>query len=523
MPFSITCPLCWATLKTKAAIPSGRSVECPKCKKRFDVTPENMFEAGPVKLTASDPPPARKTSDRDNPSRGHNAPAVGNNRRGDNPRHDQAPMSLDDANQKLRPRHPMPLDDENPKPRPRRPMPLDDDDDNEFRPRETSKKQSLGVIAAICLIALVGLSGAGYLVYSRLIGRADTNKTGPSAGVETDHLMSMAFLPAETNVLGYIDVEGLMNNDKFKGLVKQFAQTGGYNEFADKLKEAGLTEDDVSSIVAGGKMELESKPSPGKKEDQLFVFVFRFKRSVDKGKITKAMEVTEQKSNDKTFYKSVKPDNHLFVFFPSDSSMVLAPSEKQIDSITANSGKLAISDEMQALAKNFDKGQFWFCFSRALVEDKLKEANDFKAGIPGVPADAAVDLLEAVKSMRGAGGYVKLEGEKLTFGLGLLCSDSTVASKATQALEKFVKTDSNNNSPLKMMSALVPPELKNVVNDVLQSINVSSSDALMELSASMAVSNLQPLMKMMGGQQGVAAPPAAKQPKSVRPSTRPKK
>ena len=55
MAFSITCPKCSAKLKTAAAIPVGRSVQCPKCKTSFPVTNENMEEVSDGKPAATAP------------------------------------------------------------------------------------------------------------------------------------------------------------------------------------------------------------------------------------------------------------------------------------------------------------------------------------------------------------------------------------------------------------------------------------------------------------------------------------
>jgi hypothetical protein len=506
MPFSITCPSCWTKLKTTAAIPSGRSVQCPKCKKTFVATADNMIDVGARKFGVSDAAPARKTIAADN----MNSPARQNRGDGEWWR-DHLPASRNGDEKK---------------PRTSKPLSLDDDDDDDFRRRTRGNNRSLTVMVAAGVIGLVGLSGAGYLVYSLLGGRggADSQKTASSlsGGAEAERLMSMAFLPAETNVMGGIDAEALMNNDKFKGFVKKYAQMAGNSDVMNKLKEAGVTEDDVSHILFGGMTELEPRLNVEKKERMAFAFVIRFKKSIDKAKMTKAMDTTEQKKNDQLFYKSVKPDSHLYVFFPLDSVMVLASSEKQIDSITANNGKLAITDEMKDLEKKLNKGQIWFAFSRALVEDQLKTFDELKGNIPGVPAEAASDLIEAIKSMRGGGGYVKLEGEVATFGLGMLCSESTLAFRATEALNKFLKADSNNNSPIKAISSMVPPEMKNIVNDVQKSISVSSADALVELSAAVNVDSLVPLVKMIespAAPQGVSVPPAqsTKQPKSNRP------
>src|SRR5258708_10719417 len=60
MAFSITCDHCSAKLKTATAIPVGRSVTCPKCKKNFAVSDANMEEVADAKtaMTARENKPA---------------------------------------------------------------------------------------------------------------------------------------------------------------------------------------------------------------------------------------------------------------------------------------------------------------------------------------------------------------------------------------------------------------------------------------------------------------------------------
>jgi hypothetical protein len=158
MAFSITCPKCSAKLKTAAAIPLGRSVQCPKCKTSFAVSKDNMEEVAdgkplaastsgkpaPAKpapvATATKPAPARSSRDEDDderPSRrGLETNGPAKSRKRDDDDEDERPRSRkrndDDEDEKPRSRK-RDDDDEDEKPRSRK---RDDDDRPRSRKRD---------------------------------------------------------------------------------------------------------------------------------------------------------------------------------------------------------------------------------------------------------------------------------------------------------------------------------------------------------------------------------------------------
>jgi hypothetical protein len=501
-----------------------------------------MVEVGASKNEASAPPQARKAAAAGNAFGGMEAPVSRKSNRDD----DEAPRSkkrtADDDND--RPRGKRRDDDDDQKPHARKPAPLDDDDDEEdekpparkrrvdddddddrprarkrrddddddddIRPRKKfkkkKKKSNVGVMIALSVIGLLGLAGAGYLVYWLL----------SSNNYDTE---MMAYLPAETDVMGSIDAEDLMTNEKVKGYVKKFTQAAGNKDMMDKFKQAGITEDDFSRILFGGKAH------PGKGDEMLMAVVVRFKKSVDKGKIASAMKTTEKKKNDKSYYQGSGNDNNLYLFFPSDDLMVIASTEKQIDSLTTNSGKVAISAEMQDLGKKLSKGQIWFSFSRSVVDDQLKSVKELKGLIPFF----SKELVDAIESMRGGGAYLNVDGDKVTFGFGMLCSESSLASKAAEALNKDLKGDANKNSWTQAISKMTP-DLKNGADESQKSLSIDSSGAMLEISASASLTSIEPLIRKIesSASQKVESPqqPPEAQPqpdKQAPPDKQPKK
>ena len=232
--------------------------------------------------------------------------------------------------------------------------------------------------------------------------------------------------------------------------------------------------------------------APGKRTEPKFAVVIRFSKSVDKAKIAKTSGATEQKKNEKTYYKSTKPNEKECFFFPTDSMMVVVPSEAQLEPAIANTGKVVISNEMQEIAKKLSKGQVWFAFSRSSIESEVKDVNQIKPalGLLGIPADAAADLVEVVKSMRGGGGYLKVDGEKLAIGLGIQCSDEKIASKAAESWSKAFKSDTDKGSIVKSLLAMVPTDLKNALEEGQKSLKAESSGTMLEMTTTVSLSNI---------------------------------
>jgi hypothetical protein len=526
MPFSITCPACSAKLKTAAAIPVGRSIQCPKCSEKFKTTSDNMVEVGAGANGAAAPSPALKKAVADNPFGGMAAPAGRKNsrdddednrpraKRSDEDRDEQKPrarkpMSLDnDEEDEDRPvarkrravdedegrpvarkRRAVDEDEERPTARKRRDDDDEDDDgddrDRRPRPKKKKKKGNLGVIIGASVFGLLVLTGIGFGLYWLFSGN----------NYDTE---MMAFLPAETNVMVGIDVEDLMNNEKVKGYVKKITAMDGPKETMNKLKDAGITENDVSRILLGMKADDGAAPAAGKQKEETVALVVRFKKSVDKAKIAKSLDATEQKKNDKVYYRPNKPGSHSYVHFPSDSMLVLVSTEKQLDSVLANSSKVVISEEMQDISKKLSKGQIWVAFSRSAVDSELKNIDEAKPMLTlvGIPADAATKMIAAVKSMRGGGGYLKLDGDKLSIGLGIQCSDAKTASEAAESWSKAFQSDTDKSTITKAMLAQMPTETKNAMEESQKSFKSESSGNMWEMTSSVSLGSIDSFVNM---------------------------
>lgn len=384
-----------------------------------------------------------------------------------------------------RPRHPDWIDPRAGRRAPRLRLPAgsvaarDDDDldrrDDDFdRPRAAKKKGSGALYAMIALGVLL----VGGLIFALIyfLGGSDSYDSE-----------MVAYLPAETNVMVGVEVEELMKNDKVKNMVTSFLQKDG-KEFYDKLKEAGMSENDFTRVLVGG----EFNPKGGGPGQDKFAVIIRAKKAFDKGKIAQVASLQEQEKNGKKYYKSTK-EKDLFVYYPSDTLAVMVPSEKAIEGVMSRDGsKVAVSDEMQDLAKKLSKGHVWFAMSTAQFSNELGQVKNAK--IPDVPSE----LTDAVAGMRGVGAYAKIDGDKVTFGGGILCADSSSATKAADALQKKIDEQRgknlNENPLFKGKVDGVPPAFKSLIEDVQKSAKADSSGAMLEVSASFSFSGMEQLI-----------------------------
>src|SRR5262249_4464806 len=129
-------------LKTNNPLPNGRSVQCPKCKESFPVSPDNMVEVSDSKFgegggkpapAAAKAPPARKPAAEDaNPFGGFDAEAPKKGRR-----RDEDDEEEDRPRSKSRARD----EDEDERPKGRQSLAFNDDDEEEEKPRKGRRRQ----------------------------------------------------------------------------------------------------------------------------------------------------------------------------------------------------------------------------------------------------------------------------------------------------------------------------------------------------------------------------------------------
>ena len=552
MPFSITCPSCSAKLKTATAIPIGRSVQCPKCKESFAVSAKNMVEvedskflppnsgaakaaAAPVKKATAaadsrinsldDAPPRKSRRDEDEDVRprckrrddeDEDDRPRGRNRRDsddedDRPRAKRRDQDDDDDERPRSRQRRDEVDEEEDRPRSRkrgddddRPSRHRDDDEvDDDRPRRRKKKKtsSLPVMIGLGLFGLIALAGIGYLIYSLIAG-------GGGGSYDTEML---AFLPAESTLVASVDCDELAGNAKLKEVVGNIGKMSGNDplkEANEKLKPTGLTTDDFSRLVMGGTVD---KGDP--------TIVLRTKKSFDRVKMAEFLECKkEEKKGDKTFYTNPNGGDAV-VYFPGDT-LAVKTTKKQFETLsTKDSSKMMLTEEMQDLAKKMSKGHIWVAIFKNMLPKETMDQIDFvkAARIPYLPPE----LIDAVKDMKGFGFWAKADGDKIKFGLGVLCTKQEVAEKAESAMQKEIDEQRNKNlednpiiknNPL-LQTKEMPSEVKSLTSSLQKSMAVDRSGSLIEMTGGFGLSDLEAVMKKSGiGQQRPQPQPQPKIP-----------
>jgi hypothetical protein len=399
MAFSITCPKCSAKLKTAAAIPIGRSVQCPKCKTSFAVSDDNMEEVADGKPMAAAPAkpaakpaaaaakpsaalskltPARSNRDDDDDDdddrprkRGAETNGTPKSRKRDDDDDDDRPRSRkrdDDEDERPRSKKRDDDDDDRPrskkrddddddnrerkrsrddddKPRSRkrddddddRPSKRGRDDDDDDRPGRKKKKKKKKKGSKMMLWVILGsvVVLAGVAILLYFI----------FAGGGYDKEM-LALMPSDATSLSGLEVSAFVEHSKFKNLAEKQFTSGG--DFV-LLKKAGLSVTDV-------KRQMEGHTKSGS-----HVNIVRLKNSADQGKITQGG--SESKAGEKKYWKVKQNESSdLFVAFPADDLVLMVSKEDTMKEIlNKESGKITVSERLKEMAGKVGGGARWSC------------------------------------------------------------------------------------------------------------------------------------------------------------------
>ena len=151
----ITCPHCGSGMKSKAGIPAGQSIPCPKCKKKFAVEPSDEVEV--VEDFEVEEPAPKKKGPPPTPSR---KPA---RRIEDDETEEEEPVSRRKAK-----RRPVEDTEEEEVPRRKKKRKARRDDDEEMSGYQKLKSNVL--VRVITLVVLLGiLAVVSYLFYEKKI------------------------------------------------------------------------------------------------------------------------------------------------------------------------------------------------------------------------------------------------------------------------------------------------------------------------------------------------------------------
>jgi predicted Zn finger-like uncharacterized protein len=486
MPSSFACPECSAVLKTKADIPAGKKVKCPRCATIF-AAPEPEEE--PVRTVSSRGTHANGTS-----VRSGKPPAVASTRR------------------------PVP--------------PAEDADDEEMRPRKRSKKRKKkkqnnnmallvglggGGVLLLVLVLFLGFVSPGFFKSTER-ARGGKKNVEPVAAVPDP----LNFIAPEFNLFFGFDLQQ-WPEALAEGLNDPKAQV------PEALKEfANLTEKVVAAV----------NTSQGE-----VVVILRTKQACDPQQIMNLVKNTDapEQVGGKTIYRIKNalaalgalasrhnpnggPGNSLnqgvvFLHIPNDRIIMLAACPPQHeDKLLAFTGETpAISDQAAKEVRAVESSYFW-----AAVEI-TPQINQVLTKIDPKALDQAPELQAAVGPLQGSKGAafaVDLsQGDKVGIRASVTCGSTSDALQMRAAVQEFV--DKKVKSFVEMAKMFIPAEAAPTLNPLLtesvSSLAVKAEGAQVFLTlefSKQSLQNLQNFARSQGGQlpqwgmPGRAAPPS---------------
>jgi len=480
MAFTFSCPHCGATLKTPVAVPAGKKVQCPKCKNAFVTgggaddpppAPPPTAPARPAARPTSPPPPAAKSttssiksnrpgSVMDALNNMGNAPAARSN---DNDETEDDFASFDNDERPTRRR---PADEDDDSPRSRRPARAADDEeesvDEEERPRSgkkgkgknKKKAKSGGGGAIIAILVSVLLIGGGIAAAFMFLG----------GGADSD---MMAYIPADADLVGGVNLDAVRDQPDVKSMIDQNLNNPAASEPLQVLAKAGLKIEDLSKLVFGGK-----------KNGGRGVFVVKTSKEFDPDAVGKAIGGQEASASGKKYFKLGANEK---IYMPSNNMIVFAEvSDNEMTTVMNREGAgVSLSESIQYLVKQAAGGHIWFAV--------VLGPNDVPAevGLFGKPKGAYLSInVSSSLDVKGAAQF----------------DDSTDVSALAG---NFNNMFNQQKEQIRGFAALAPPAAKPLIDEVLNSIAISSSGDFVTASLSVRVDTIKTAAGSIGGGGGL--------------------
>lgn len=349
-------------------------------------------------------------------------------------------------------------EDEDDLPKSKRRRDEDDEDEADDRPRsrgKKGKKKNKALLLALIggVAALLFLCGGGAFMYF-------VDPFGIFGGGSSEML---AWAPADSQMIIYMDVEGIEKIDEMKSTV------GGQLSDSTKL---GLKSEDVSAVMGAGKGG--GFMGPGDPD----VTIIKLRKSADQKKIIDSAGGKEATASGKKYYKTSSGGG---LHFASDKLVVVTKSESTMTTLLQkDEGKIAISDDLRAMTKRGD-GVMWVASTGPAAEkgDILGMmagfGNMFKEFGAGGKKGAAPSTPPKCKSTLMA---VKVSGNKATNRLESTYDSSDAAKRIADDLKKML-------------------DLSKGKTDGMESFDVSTSGATVTLTM------VGPVNKSKGGFPGL--------------------
>jgi hypothetical protein len=241
-------------------------------------------------------------------------------------------------------------DEDLPKSRGRRVVDDEDEDtDDDDRPRSRGRKGKKKPKKAL-LLALIGGGAALFLLLGCVLVNVFWDPLGLFGGGSSSEMLAWA--PADSQMVIFMDVEGMEKVDEMKGTFK--------GEVSDSTK-LGLKSEDVSAVMGAGKGGGLLGGLGGDPD----VTIIKLRKSADQKKIIDASGGTEATANGKKYYKTKSGGG---LHFASDKLLVVTKTESTMTSLLQKEeGKVAVSDDLRSTAKRGD-GLFWIASTGQAAE-----------------------------------------------------------------------------------------------------------------------------------------------------------
>jgi hypothetical protein len=396
MAFAFTCPGCNKTLRTGKSVPMGKSVTCPKCGDEFTMEEDLVVD----EMAGEEEAPAK-------PSAKKKAKAA------------PEPEEDDDEDDEE--------EEEKPKKK-KKPVVVG----GPKKKKKKKKKSDVYVLAGIIVGAMVMFGGFAYMVYFM------TMRTNLDVAM-------LAYAPQDSDSFMSFDFDDLRSNDKVKTEIAN-SMTSILGANAQKLKDAGFKEDDVSRIVMIG----QTKGQAG-------LIGIRFTRDVELDKLGTAMGYKKIDINGRVGYRFEKDtDKDKGVMVQPAKDLIVMTNESIVNKITDKGAKININEDMMKVVKE-GWGQSAF-FSGKVTPEQVKAFSWEGSKLP---------------TMRYAGLGMRVGIDNIDFRISMLTT-----AEAAKEYAKSKPMDENSKSQLQGRSSalnLVMPGLGNFMNGVLETMQGSAS------------------------------------------------
>jgi predicted Zn finger-like uncharacterized protein len=472
MPSSFACPECNAVLKTKADIPAGKKVKCPKCATIF-AAPEPEEE--PVRTAAR-------------------AAAATNVRSGKPP----AVTA-------------------------RRSAPAVEDDEEEDRPRKKSKKGKKKKKQNNNMPLLIGLGGGGALLIGLVLflgfvspgffkGKEKTRaKSGGAEPVAAAKVDLLAFVPPGFTFFEGVDLAELDQHQFLKPKLHQMLSAK-----TEMLVPPGLAD----SLAADRILFAANFDVPEGTEKPDFVWIARLRNASTAEQVTQTLQQISQRQSSpeqvdgKTIYKlTSKPGAAKIGFFhmPKDNVVIFGGTVQQrIASLLTTGSDLAVSAQAQTEVRDVEERPYWVAMEIGPALKKQLNGLDMMAGfVPDLKP--LVTPMKNIKSMKFSAEAIP--SNKLKLQMTATFENPADSEQIREAVQKSWDTKGKTVQ-------LKPGPLTTLLQDVISSFTLTSKGPqltmLLEfseepLSQLTPQSVMQTMMELQGAAGGQAAPPTPPQ------------